>query len=104
MRQTYINNFRPLFFKCLNCIFNRFLNVFVCAFAALRPWRKVEFGICLEFRISDLEFNLTLVESLSSYPFIASNNIFASSTVFVIGPIWSSEEAIAIKPYRETVP
>ena len=30
--------------------------------------------------------------------------ISASSTVLVIGPIWSKEEAIAIRPERETEP
>ena len=39
-----------------------------------------------------------------SYPEITSNKAAASSTVLAKGPIWSREEAKAIKPYLETLP
>ena len=47
---------------------------------------------------------LAEVESISSCPEIAFNKIAASSTSFVIGPIWSREDANAISPYRDTLP
>jgi len=38
------------------------------------------------------------VESHRSWPAITSSNNAASSTVAVIGPIWSSDEANAMSP------
>src|SRR3989344_5826720 len=53
------------------------------------------FGICA---------GSSVVESIGSRPAIASKSSSASATVFAKGPIWSSEEAIAISPERETLP
>ena len=47
---------------------------------------------------------LALVESLGSWPAIASNIIAASVTDFVIGPAWSSDEANATTPHLEHLP
>ena len=44
------------------------------------------------------------VESNGSWPEMVFMMIAASSTHFVIGPIWSSEEAKATSPYLETRP
>ena len=44
------------------------------------------------------------VESFSSHPQIAFRSVALSSTSLVRGPIWSSEEANATRPYRETRP
>lgn len=42
--------------------------------------------------------------SFSSFPAINDRRIAASSTSFVIGPIWSSDEANATSPYLDTSP
>lgn len=44
------------------------------------------------------------VESAGSWPAITWCNGAASSTVRAHGPGWSSEDAIAITPYRENFP
>ena len=44
------------------------------------------------------------VVSFSSCPAIRFNNIALSFTSLVIGPIWSSDDANATKPYLETKP
>lgn len=44
------------------------------------------------------------VESLGSCPAIISNKAAASSTVLVIGPAWSSDDAKAMMPHLETLP
>jgi hypothetical protein len=46
----------------------------------------------------------TDVASISSLPHIAFSDIAHSSTVFENGPIWSSEEANATMPNRDTRP
>src|SRR5680860_1788401 len=45
-----------------------------------------------------------LVESIGSYPPMASCSIAASSNVRAHGPAWSRLEASATSPYRETPP
>src|SRR3954467_9534954 len=45
-----------------------------------------------------------LVESIGSCPLITFSKIAASRTSFVNGPIWSSDDANATKPYRDTRP
>jgi len=47
---------------------------------------------------------LAVVESIGSKPEIACNKYALSSTVLVIGPIWSNDEAKATRPERETRP
>ena len=44
------------------------------------------------------------VLSFSSCPAMIDNSIAASFTSFVIGPIWSSEDANATSPYLDTNP
>src|SRR5918992_3497247 len=44
------------------------------------------------------------VESIGSYPAITSCSSAVSSTVRAHGPPWSSDDAHAIRPYRETPP
>ena len=44
------------------------------------------------------------MESFSSCPAIIFNKIALSLTSFVIGPIWSSDDANATNPYLETSP
>src|SRR4051812_26254384 len=45
-----------------------------------------------------------LVESIGSCPLITLSKIAASRMSLVKGPIWSSDEANATNPYRETRP
>src|SRR5581483_5219389 len=46
----------------------------------------------------------TVVESAGSRPEITRYRTALSRTVFVTGPTWSSDEAKATMPYRDTVP
>src|SRR5438309_6888163 len=48
--------------------------------------------------------SVTIVVSFGSFPKIASHTMAASSTVFVKGPTWSSDEAKATTPQRGTRP
>src|SRR5665811_1635662 len=43
-------------------------------------------------------------DSIGSHPTTDSRSVAASGTVRAIGPIWSSEEAKAMRPYRLTSP
>ena len=53
--------------------------------------------MCIRDRLVD-------VVSFLSCPAIIFNNIAASCTSFVIGPIWSSDDANATNPYLDTNP
>ena len=57
-----------------------------------------------ELHFIDPAFSCEVVASIVSWPAKTFNIKAAPSTVFVIGPGESVDEAIAIKPYRLTRP